>query len=174
MDKPPVSRRGFLEAITTALLLVIGLVLLVPAAWYLLASSHKRGGKREFVDVGPVDDIPPGEWRMIVLEQIQQDGWRKTKSRHSIWVRRDGKADSDISVRSSICPHLGCPVNWNSERKSFQCPCHGAVFDPSGKRISGPPPRDLDPLQFEVRSGRLWVLWQDFKIGADEPIEVNL
>jgi Rieske Fe-S protein len=174
MEEPTVSRRGFLDAVTAALLLIIGLILVVPAGWYLLASSNRRGSKREFVDVGPVTDIPPGQWRLVVLEQVQQDGWRKTKTRHSVWVRRDGASDSDISVRTSICPHLGCPVNWNPEKDSFQCPCHGATFDATGHRVSGPPPRDLDQLQFEVRSGRLWVLWQDFKIGADQPIEVGM
>jgi hypothetical protein len=28
----------------------------------------------------------------------------------------------------------------------------------------------MDPLEYEVRAGRLWVRWQDFKIGVAERI----
>jgi Rieske Fe-S protein len=160
--------------LTIALLAAIGLLLLAPAIWYLLAPNRKRGSKRDFTLVGPISEIPKGEWKLLSIELIQEDGWRQTKTRHSIWVRRNGDTDQDISVRSSICPHLGCPVNWDPAKHQFLCPCHGGVFDLLGKRISGPPPRSLDPLEFQVRSGKLWVRWQDFKIGVDKPIEVNL
>jgi hypothetical protein len=32
----------------------------------------------------------------------------------------------------------------------------------------------MDPLEFEVRQGRLWVRWQDFKIGVPERIAVSV
>ena len=174
MQEPNPSRRSFLDAITVMVLSVIGLLLLVPSIRYLLSPLRQRGGKRDFVLVGNVADLPLGEWKLMTLELVNEDGWKQTKTRHSIWVRRDGDTDQSISVRSSICPHLGCPVDWNSKKKEFSCPCHGGVFDSKGQKISGPPPRALDPLEFEVRAGKLWVRWQDFKIGADQPVEVNV
>jgi menaquinol-cytochrome c reductase iron-sulfur subunit len=174
MHDSSISRRGFLDTVTMILLAIIGLFLVIPAIWYMLAPVRTRGGKREFVDVGSLAAIPKGEWQLLSLELVQEDGWRQTKTRHAVWVRRDGETDREVAVRSSICPHLGCPVNWDPARKEFRCPCHGGIFDVSGSKISGPPPRGLDPLDFEIRSGRLWVRWQDFKIGADKPIEVNL
>lgn len=39
---------------------------------------------------------------------------------------------------SSICPHMGCTVSWNSSEKSWDCPCHGSRFDIEGKLLNGP------------------------------------
>ena len=71
---------------------------------------------------------------------------------------------------SPICTHLGCPINWQPERQHFLCPCHGGTFDPQGLVTGGPPPRGMDALEFQVRSGQLWVRWQDFKIGVAQRV----
>jgi hypothetical protein len=42
-----------------------------------------------------------------------------------------------------------------------------------GRRTGGPPPRSMDLLPFEVRSGRLWVRWQDFKPGVADRVPVT-
>jgi cytochrome b6-f complex iron-sulfur subunit len=61
------------------------------------------------------------------------------------YVGPDGKVvlikrttDGFIAL-SSICPHLGCKVNWEAENNRFFCPCHSGVFDPQGIAIGGPP-----------------------------------
>lgn len=48
---------------------------------------------------------------------------------------------------SAVCSHLGCVVNWNAAEKSWDCPCHGARFDCSGKVLHGPATKDLSNLQ---------------------------
>jgi hypothetical protein len=32
----------------------------------------------------------------------------------------------------------------------------------------------MDPLEYEVRAGRLWVRWEEFKIGVGERIPVSV
>jgi len=48
---------------------------------------------------------------------------------------------------SAVCTHLGGPLHWNSAEQSWDCPCHGARFDPFGRLLTGPALRDLEPLE---------------------------
>jgi Rieske Fe-S protein len=43
-----------------------------------------------------------------------------------------------LHERSSVCPHLGCIVGWNSAETTWDCPCHGSRFDPFGRVLNGP------------------------------------
>ncbi len=53
---------------------------------------------------------------------------------------------------SSVCPHLGCQVFWESAHMRFFCPCHNGAFDQAGKAIAGPPAAAKQSLkQFEVK-----------------------
>jgi Rieske Fe-S protein len=170
------NRRGFLGCCTAALTAALGLLVAVPAVGYVCAPL-RRGRKGEsaagFVDVGPVADLPAGEWSLRTLEVVQDDGWKQSRVRRSVWVRREGEDDVGLTVLSPLCPHLGCPINWQPDRGQFLCPCHGGTFAADGGRVAGPPPRSMDPLDFEVRAGRLWVRWQDFKIGVPNRAPVS-
>lgn len=177
MPNPEPTRRHFLNWMTEALLALLGLLVAVPAVAYFVGPLRRRGTGGPgptFLDVGPIAEIPIGEWQLKSVEVVQADGWRKNRVRHSIWVRRQGDGDSAIAVLSPICPHLGCPINWRPDQSQFFCPCHGGVFDAVGQLISGPPPRPMDMLEHEVRKGHLWVRWEDFKIGVSERIAVNV
>jgi menaquinol-cytochrome c reductase iron-sulfur subunit len=173
-----VNRRWFLNLFTTLVLGITGLLVAIPAFAYLWSPLRRKRGAKDargaFVDVGPLSAIAPGEWRLLSVDVVHEDGWEKTRTRHGIWVRLAAGESDQISVLSSICPHLGCPINWHPDQSQFICPCHRGMFDASGKHVGGAPPRGMDPLDFEVRDGRLFVRWQDFKIGVAERIPVSV
>ena len=52
----------------------------------------------------------------------------------------------EFHALSARCPHLGCTVNFDTVSKTFNCPCHGSAFNLSGKWISGPARKNLQPL----------------------------
>jgi len=54
-------------------------------------------------------------------------------------------------VLVGICTHLGCiPLAHQGQYNGFFCPCHGSVYDTSGRIRSGPAPANLPlpPYQF--------------------------
>jgi menaquinol-cytochrome c reductase iron-sulfur subunit len=172
------DRRRCLCLCTDALMAVIGLLLAIPVFGYMSSPflRKRRGGsgKASYVELGPLNDLPVGEWRLLSLDVVRQDGWEKARQRHAVWVRRNGDSHPEVTILSPICPHLGCPVNWRPDRKEFICPCHGGTFDANGQQIAGPPPRSMDPLPYDIQDGKLWVNWEDFKIGVAQRIPVEV
>ena len=42
-----------------------------------------------------------------------------------------------------ICPHMKCLLVFNSEEKTWDCPCHGSRFDINGKVLMGPAVKNI-------------------------------
>ena len=54
-------------------------------------------------------------------------------------------------VMVGVCTHLGCiPLAHQGPYNGYFCPCHGSVYDTSGRIRSGPAPLNLavPPYQF--------------------------
>ncbi len=94
-------------------------------------------------DTAGVDDIPPGEGRVI------------RRGAHKVAVYRD--PSGQLIEKSAVCTHLKCTVGWNSIEKSWDCPCHGSRFDPQGNVINGPAIeglKDVDTPPSDITAAR--------------------
>lgn len=48
-----------------------------------------------------------------------------------------------ITPSTKRCTHLGCVLKWNTNERTWDCPCHGSRFTEEGKVIENPANRDL-------------------------------
>lgn len=63
----------------------------------------------------------------------------------------NGELEKQWLVLIGICTHLGCvPLAYKGEYDGYFCPCHGSVYDTSGRIRKGPAPTNLEvpPYQF--------------------------
>ena len=79
------------------------------------------------------------------LERAEADSVRELKPNSGMIVKSSkGKVaayrDSagNVHKHSAVCTHLGCIVRWNEAEKTWDCPCHGSRFKPTGEVIAGP------------------------------------
>ena len=87
---------------------------------------------RDYVTPGEVsspDEIAPSSGA------VMRDGAKK------LAVYRD--EDGAVHIRSAVCTHLYCIVDWNAAERTWDCPCHGSRFDRYGTVINGPAISDL-------------------------------
>jgi menaquinol-cytochrome c reductase iron-sulfur subunit len=158
----PESRRSFLAALLGVGSALVGALLSVPLLRFALFPLLRRTTELKSSpvgDVGEFSSLSEPVLRTIQIEQV--DGWRKAVSEKAVYITKDPQGQ--LRVLSSICPHLGCTVPWNKEKKQFICPCHGGTFTPDGSRVSGPSLRGMDSLDTSMQDGKLMVRFQYFR-----------
>ena len=97
------------------------------------------------------------------------DAWNKFKNVEvgTVWLRHDPSTDEVIAF-NTICPHLGCAIDYRQANADFYCPCHTSTFDISGKRLNKIPPRDMDPLDVKIKDDQIWLKYENFRAGTEE------
>jgi len=156
------NRRSFLGALLGVGSVFVGALLSVPLIRFALFPLIRRTTDLKSSPIGSVSEfssLSEPAMRTIQIEQI--DGWRKTVSEKAVYITKNQQGQ--LAVLTSICPHLGCTVPWNKEKKQFICPCHGGTFAADGSRVSGPSQRGMDALETSVQDGQLLVRFQYFR-----------
>jgi menaquinol-cytochrome c reductase iron-sulfur subunit len=164
------GRRSFLGVLLGLGSFCVGTLLSVPLIRFALFPLLRRTTEVKESTVGGLSDFSSLTEPMMRTLQIEQvDGWRKAVSEKAVYVTKD--AQGQIRVLTSICPHLGCTVPWNKEKKQFVCPCHGATFAADGTRVNGPSLRGMDALETSIQDGQLLARFQYFRqLVADKEV----
>ena len=164
------SRRSFIGVLLGIGSAVVGALLSVPLIRFALFPLIRQTTEVKYSSLGLISDfssVVDPEMRTIQIEQV--DGWRKAVSEKAVYITKDNAGK--LIVLSSVCPHLGCTVPWNKERRQFVCPCHGGTFQPDGTRVSGPSLRGMDSLETRIEDNQLNVRFQYFRqLVADKEV----
>jgi glycine/D-amino acid oxidase-like deaminating enzyme/nitrite reductase/ring-hydroxylating ferredoxin subunit len=56
----------------------------------------------------------------------------------------------DLQLHSASCTHIGCQLHFNSFEHTWDCPCHGSIFDVDGQPLNAPA---VSPLQAAEKAG---------------------
>lgn len=174
---PEAGRRTFLKAGAGALGAGLAGLVLVPAGklvlWPLGEDVEVTAGGEDFVVVGKRKQFGAEPVKVDVYAD-RVDAWNRTKNVKigSAWVvEREG----ELVAYSTVCPHLGCAVDFDGEAGKFKCPCHDSAFALDGTPEEGPALRPLDRLELEQRGdeGKLVAIrYARFKLDTEDKVKV--
>lgn len=186
---PPTRRNILVEGVTAFLSFLLvaipsalgGIFFLDPI---LRRKSATAGGAQldGFIKLSITTDTVPEDGTPIAVTVMNDldDAWNRFKDVPvgSIWLRKN--PDGKILVFNSVCPHLGCSVDYRRNEGDFFCPCHTSSFSLDGEKTNEVPPRAMDSLELltaangEVKEDgtELWVKFQNFRRATAEKIAI--
>jgi menaquinol-cytochrome c reductase iron-sulfur subunit len=168
------ERRGFLKLMTAGLGAVTAALAVIPGLGFLASTGRRsESGSASPLRVASERDVKPGKPLRVTAVGPHEDAWLRLEkvTLGSCWLVR-ATDDGPIRAFSTVCPHLGCGVDFDEAAGKFNCPCHTSAFDLDGRCLSGPSPRGLDELDTRVAGRDVLVRYQRFRVGTAkrEPI----
>lgn len=157
--EPDAGRRDFLGGATK----VLGAAGVAAVAWPFISSMNPsldvRAKATAEVDLSP---IPEGMMHTVAWQGRPVFVLHRTPEQIAAMRASLGGKDPEPDAQRverppwlilvGICTHLGCVPNRNEN--GWLCPCHGSVYDNSGRVLAGPAPRNLEvpPYRFVTDS----------------------
>ncbi len=135
---------------TLGAMLVTDLILGNASPWEAVYAPGRKptGALAEFMEenlnaaVQYTDYVLPGE----ASSEDQIPRGSGAVIRHGLAMVATYRASSgEVHRCSAACTHLKGVVRWNPLEQSWDCPCHGSRFGPTGKVLVGPAVDDLPP-----------------------------
>jgi menaquinol-cytochrome c reductase iron-sulfur subunit len=172
--EPPPERRSFLKLVTAGLGALTAGLAVIPGLGFLAAPGGRAGtGGGNSLRVAGERDVKPNRPLRVTAVGSHDDAWLRLDkvTLGSCWLVRAAE-DGPIRAFSTVCPHLGCGVDYDETAGKFNCPCHTSAFDLEGRCLSGPSPRGLDELETHIEGRDVLVRYQRFRVGTAkrEPI----
>jgi glycine/D-amino acid oxidase-like deaminating enzyme/nitrite reductase/ring-hydroxylating ferredoxin subunit len=114
------------------------------AAWnYLSENSTALKNFAEYVapgEIASVDELRPGQGAIL------------RQGVHKVAAYRN--AGGELQLHSAACAHLGCHLHFNSFEQTWDCPCHGSIFDTDGQPINAPALSALPKVEGEASGAK--------------------
>lgn len=194
---PATPRRSILVQFITAMIsfVIVAIPAILGGLFFLDPILRKKkavaGGSADelakkdeagFIRLDITREAVPDDGTPVAITVIDDivDAWNLFKNvpAGSIWLRKVG--DGPILAFNSICPHLGCSVDFRGAENDFFCPCHTSSFTLDGKKSNDIPPRDMDGLEVSMRTkgvddpggNEIWVRYKKFRGGTAKKISV--
>ena len=184
-DSQP-DRRDFIKGASCAIGAAIGAVPMAAGVRVVLDPLTRQSeteGAAEFIRLTDVSDLSEGEPMKFAIVEDKTDKWSRYKdvpvgAVYLLKETGDSSADGaeapvSVIAYNTVCPHLGCFVDYRKDEQDFFCPCHDSNFDLEGNLLKGVSPRAMDTLEVDgekFKAGEVWVKFQRFKSNTKEKI----
>ncbi|WLR56561.1 ubiquinol-cytochrome c reductase iron-sulfur subunit [Mesobacillus subterraneus] len=159
MSKHRVSRRQFLNYTLTGVGGFMAAGMLMPMVRFAVDPVLKGEDAGDFIATPlKIADIT-NEPQKVNFSFTQKDAWYESEETGTAWVFKN--EGGEIIALSPVCKHLGCVVDWNTDKKNenrFFCPCHYGLYEKDGTNVKGTPPlAPLDVYPTKEKDGFLYV-----------------
>lgn len=167
------SRRGFLTLGIGVLGAGMAATVLAPAAALLAypLGHATTSGSDAFLPIGRADQFDGEDPVKVDLYADRVDAWNRV-IQVKIGSAYVFKHEGELVALSTICPHLGCGIDYDAGHSKFYCACHKTWFGRLGNVEDGPSPRAMDTLELQRDEKLVSIRYQRFKQGIEnkEPI----
>ena len=180
-DQP--DRRGFIKGASCAIGAAIGVVPMAAGVRVAMdpLSRQETVVDAEFIRLAEVSDLEVGVPKKFAIVEDKRDKWSRYKDVPvgAVYLllqkgKEDERGEPKVIAFNTVCPHLGCFVDYRPEQQDYFCPCHDSNFALDGSLKKGVSPRDMDTLKVEIRKGHeVWVKFQRFKANTKEQIVIG-
>ena len=177
------DRRGFIKGASCAIGAAIGVVPMAAGVRMALDPLSRKGiaADAEFVRLAEVSDLEAGVPRKFAIVEDKRDKWSRYKDVPvgAVYlllqmIEESKSGEPKVIAYNTVCPHLGCFVDYRLKQQDYFCPCHDSNFALDGSLKKGVSPRGMDSLEGELRNGsEVWVKFQRFKANASEKIVIG-
>jgi menaquinol-cytochrome c reductase iron-sulfur subunit len=146
-------RRTVLVRLIQSIHALMGATLAFVVGGAVVAPSFTRR-QSAWLPAADLSGLKDGTPKTVALRVLRSDGATEVVERRLVYLVRSGDT---VRALDSTCTHLGCRTRFNPESNRIECPCHGGMYDASGRVIGGPPPSPLQPLPARIEDGRVFV-----------------
>ncbi|MBC8068289.1 MAG: Rieske 2Fe-2S domain-containing protein [Deltaproteobacteria bacterium] len=167
-DLPHTSRRGLLTGAAGLLGIGAAATVLGPVALFLghPLEHDTTSSSDAYLPVGPPSLFVGPAPVKVDLFADKVDAWNRVVKVKvgSAWVMRK---ESSLVAYSTVCPHLGCGIDYDGGANKFYCACHKSWFTLDGAVEEGPSPRAMDELEIQAAEQLVSIRYQRFKQGVE-------